>query len=53
MHTDAELERDLWQWLYEYNSQQPEDKKIHAIGIDIEFSTKAIMKAISLLEQNR
>ena len=36
---------------YEYNSQQPEDKKIHAIGIDIEFSTKAIMKAISLLEQ--
>lgn len=51
LHTDAELERDLWQWLYEYNSQQPEDKKIHAIGIDIEFSTKAIMKAISLLEQ--
>lgn len=51
LHTDAEPERDLWQWLYEYNSQQPEDKKIHAIGIDIEFSTKAIMKAISLLEQ--
>ncbi|MDY4047984.1 hypothetical protein [Negativibacillus massiliensis] len=23
LHTDAELERDLWQWLYEYNIQQP------------------------------
>lgn len=49
LHTDAELERDLWQWLYEYNSQQPEDKKIHAIGIDAEFNINAMIKGISLL----
>lgn len=49
LHTDAELERDLWQWLYEYNSQQPEDKKIHAIGIDAEFNRLAMLKGISLL----
>lgn len=52
LHTDAELERDLWQWLYEYNSQQPEDKKIHAIGIDIEFNTVATLKGLTLLIQN-
>lgn len=49
LHTDAEPERDLWQWLYEYNSQQPEDKKIHAIGIDAEFNINAMIKGISLL----
>ena len=49
LHTDAEAERDLWQWLYEYNSQQPEDKKIHAIGIDAEFNRLAMLKGISLL----
>lgn len=49
LHTDAEPERDLWQWLYEYNSQQPEDKKIHAIGIDAEFNRLAMLKGISLL----
>lgn len=49
LHTDAELERDLWQWLYEYNIQQPEDKKIHAIGIDAEFNINAMIKGISLL----
>lgn len=52
LHTDAEPERDLWQWLYEYNSQQPEDKKIHAIGIDIEFNTVATLKGLTLLIQN-
>ena len=52
LHTDAELERDLWQWLYEYNSQQPEDRKIHAIGIDIEFNTVATLKGLTLLIQN-
>ena len=49
LHTDAEPERDLWQWLYEYNSQQPEDKKIHAIGIDAEINRLAMLKGISLL----
>lgn len=52
LHTDAEPERDLWQWLYEYNSQQPEDRKIHAIGIDIEFNTVATLKGLTLLIQN-
>ena len=49
LHTDAEAERDLWQWLYEYNSQQPEEDKIHAIGIDAEFNRLAMIKGISLL----
>ena len=52
LHNYAELERDLWQWLYEYSSQQPEDKKIHAIGIDIEFNTVATLKGLTLLIQN-
>lgn len=52
LHTDAEAERDLWQWLYEYNSQQPEDKKIHAIGIDVEFNPIAALKGLTLLIQN-
>lgn len=52
LHTDAEPERDLWQWLYEYNSQQPEDKKIHAIGIDIEFNPIAALKGLTLLILN-
>ena len=45
-------EYQLWKWLYDYNQQQPENDKIHIIGLDIEFQKKTSVRGLSLLMDN-
>ena len=45
-------EYQLWQWLYDYNQQQPENDKLHIIGLDIEFQKKTSVRGLSLLMDN-
>ena len=45
-------EYQLWKWLYDYNQQQPENDKLHIIGLDIEFQKKTSVRGLSLLMDN-
>lgn len=45
-------EYQLWKWLYDYNQQQPENDKLHIIGLDIEFQKKTSVRGLSLLLDN-
>lgn len=45
-------EYQLWKWLYDYNQQQPENDKLHIIGLDIEFQKKTSARGLSLLLDN-
>lgn len=45
-------EYQLWEWLYDYNQQQPENDKLHIIGLDIEFQKKTSVRGLSLLMDN-
>lgn len=45
-------EYQLWKWLYDYNQQQPENCKLHIIGLDIEFQKKTSVRGLSLLMDN-
>lgn len=45
-------EYQLWKWLYDYNQQQPENDKLHIIGLDIEFQKKTSARGLSLLMDN-
>lgn len=45
-------EYQLWKWLYDYNQQQPENDKLHIIGLDIEFQKKTSVRGLSLLMNN-
>ena len=45
-------EYQLWKWLYDYNQQQPENCKLHIIGLDIEFQKKTSARGLSLLMDN-
>ena len=42
-------EYQFWKWLYDYNQQQPENDKLHIIGLDIEFQKKTSARGLSLL----
>lgn len=44
-------EYQLWKWLYDYNQQQPENDKLHIIGLDVEIERypKCTIKGLSLL----
>lgn len=35
-HGNTKEDAEFWKWLYEYNQAQPEQQKIHVIGLDIE-----------------
>lgn len=45
-------EYQFWKWLYDYNQQQPENDKLHIIGLDIEFQKKTSARGLSLLLDN-
>lgn len=45
-------EYQFWKWLYDYNQQQPENDKLHIIGLDIEFQKKTSVRGLSLLMDN-
>lgn len=45
-------EYQLWKWLHDYNQQQPENDKLHIIGLDIEFQKKTSVRGLSLLMDN-
>lgn len=45
-------EYQLWKCLYDYNQQQPENDKLHIIGLDIEFQKKTSARGLSLLLDN-
>lgn len=45
-------EYQFWKWLYDYNQQQPENDKLHIIGLDIEFQKKTSVRGLSLLLDN-
>ena len=45
----SQEEYEFWQWLYEYNQQQPQKHKLHVLGLDIEFQPNSSARGLSLL----
>lgn len=45
----SQEEYKFWQWLYEYNQQQPQKRKLHVLGLDIEFQANSSARGLSLL----
>ena len=48
-HGNTKEDAEFWKWLYEYNLEQPEQKKIHVIGLDIESNWEGEAVAARLL----
>lgn len=48
----SEEEKDYLQWLHEYNSRQPENKKLHVFGLDVDHQLNLLPEAAALLAEN-